>query len=248
LRRRPQMDFTEKVVVVTGTSSGIGQACAKKLLDAGARVAGFDINEGEIPHERFAGHRVDVTDEKGVKSAMEDVKGRWGRIDGLVTCAGVTASRKAFYEMTVEEWEKVLGVNLTGTFLCAKHAARVMMERKRGKIVTVGCVTALSMRAKMVEYASSKGGVAALTSAMAMDLAAFNIQVNSVAPGVTRTGITQKALGDPEMKRSYEKAIPLGRVAEPEDIARVVVFLLSEDADYMTAQTVVVDGGYSKSK
>ena len=242
------MDFRDKVVVVTGTSSGIGQGCALKLLECGAAVAGFDRSPGGITHERFRGYRVDVTDEKAIEEAVGDVRSRFGKIDGLVTSAGVSSNYKAFHEMSLEEWERVVGVNLTGTFLCAKHVAKEMMRAKQGKIVTIGCVTSMSMRPKMAEYAASKGGVAALTSAMAMDLAGFNIQVNSVAPGVTMTAITEKRLGDPEVRRNYEKSIPLGRVATPEDIANAVLFLLSDLASYVTGQTVVVDGGYSKSK
>ena len=241
------MSLRDSVIVVTGSSSGIGECCARKLLDLGAKVAGFDIEPGTIAHEDFRAYTVDVADDRGIEAAVDDVCGSEGNIHGLVTCAGVRCSAP-FYEMSLEEWEKVIGTNLTGTFLCAKHVAKKMIAHKRGRIVTISCIRSRTFGPNTAAYSASKGGVVALTSGMAVDLAPFNIQVNSVAPGATLTGMTQEMLSSPDVRRKYETMIPLGRIAKPEDIADVVLFLLSEAASYMTGETVFVDGGFSISK
>jgi NAD(P)-dependent dehydrogenase (short-subunit alcohol dehydrogenase family) len=242
------MDFKGKVVIVTGSSSGIGEGCARKLLDLGARVAGFDVNPARISHPVFKSYAVDVADDPAVRAAVDEVERAFGPVDGLVTCAGITAIGKPFYELSVQEWGKVIATNLTGTFLCAKYVAKAMVTRKSGAIVTISCVRSRTFGPNMADYSASKGGVVALTSAMAVELAPFGIRVNSVAPGVTETRITEKALKDPEMRRNYEKGIPLGRVAQPGDIADAAAFLLSDEARYVTGQTLFVDGGYSLAK
>lgn len=242
------MNFKDKVVVVTGASSGIGEACAKKLLDLGAKVAGFDIKPGKISHESFKSYVVDVADDNSVKAAVDEVDSSFGRIDALVNCAGISSSYKPFYDMTMNEWEKVISVNLKGTFLCSKYVSRKMMKNKKGKIVNISCIRSRVFGPNMADYSASKGGVVALTSAMALDLAPFNIQVNSVAPGATITGITEKRFSNPEVRTTYEKLIPLGRIAQPDDIAEVVIFLISDSSNYITGETIFVDGGYTKSK
>jgi len=242
------MNFKDKVAVVTGASSGIGEACAKKLLDLGAKVAGFDIKPGKITHESFKSYVVDVADDNSVKAAVDEVDSSFGRIDELVNCAGVSSNYKPFYDMTIDEWEKVISVNLRGTFLCSKYASQKMMKNKKGKIVNISCIRSRVFGPNMADYSASKGGVVALTSAMALDLAPFNIQVNSVAPGATLTGITKKRFSNPEVRTTYEKLIPLGRIAQPDDIAEVVIFLISDSSNYITGETIFVDGGYTKSK
>ena len=242
------MNFKDKTVVVTGASSGIGESCAKKLLDLGSKIAGFDIKPGKIIHERFKTYIVDVSNENSVKAAVDEVEGSFGKIDALINCAGISSSYKPFYDMTVDEWEKVISVNLKGTFLCSKYVSQKMMKNKKGKIVNISCIRSRVFGPNMADYSASKGGVVALTSAMALDLAPFNIQVNSVAPGATITGITEKRFSNPEVRTTYEKLIPLGRIAQPDDIAEVVIFLISDATNYVTGETVFVDGGYSISK
>jgi NAD(P)-dependent dehydrogenase (short-subunit alcohol dehydrogenase family) len=220
----------------------------KNLLALEATVAGIDVQPVALIHSKFRSYNVDVRDEEAITKAVEEVCAAFNKIDGLVTSAGVFSSSKPFYEMGREEWERVVSTNLTGTFLCAKHVARRMVQSGSGKIVTIGCIRSAIVSPSMADYAASKGGVAALTAAMASDLARYNIQVNSVAPGFTMTGMTQEAYQDPQVRRRREEMVPLGRIAIPEDIARVVVLLLSEQADYMTGQTVFVDGGFTKSR
>jgi len=239
------MDLRNSVSVVTGASSGIGEACAKKLLEAGAWVAGFDVNPSKISNRNFRPFAVDVRDEEGVRAAVENVEKSAGRIDALVNCAGVSSNYKPFFEMTKEEWERVISVNLTGTFLCSKHVSRVMIKNKTGRIVNISCIRSRIFSPGMSDYSASKGGVTALTSAMALDLAPFNVRVNSVAPGATLTGMTERRFGNPDVRRAFEERIPLGRIAQPEDIANVVLFLLSDASSHVTGETISVDGGYT---
>ena len=138
--------------------------------------------------------------------------------------------------------------NLTGIFLVTKYVCRVMMNQKRGRIVNISCIRSRIFRKNMVDYAAAKGGVIALTSAMALDLAPYNIRVNSVAPGFTRTGMTNASFDNPHIREQSEALIPVGRIAEPEDIAKVVQFFLSDASDYINGTTLYVDGGYCIEK
>jgi len=242
------MDFEGKIVIVTGAASGIGESCARKLLDLNATVAGFDRKPCKIVAQRFKACLVDVTNGEAVRAAVDELGKDFNKIDGLVNCAGVTSNAKPFYEMSIEEFETVVSINLTGTFLCSKYVSKKMIEKKKGKIVNISCIRSRIFGPNSADYSASKGGVVALTSAMAVDLAPFNIKVNSVAPGATLTGITQERFSASEIRAMYEKTIPLGRIAQPGDIANVVLFLLSESANYVTGETIFVDGGYSISK
>lgn len=242
------MDFGGKVIIITGAGSGIGEACATKLLASGAQVVGFDVGQGRIEHDRYLHSSVDVRDEKSVASAVVGVESAFGRIDGLVNCAGIFSCSKPFYEMSLEEWDTVISTNLTGTFLCGKHASLVMQQGRCGKIVNITCIRSRVVKPNLADYAASKGGVVALTAAMAMDLAPFGIQVNSVAPGFTLTGMTEKTYADPHVRKNREQKIPAGRIAEPGHIANTVLFLLSDAADYITGETIFVDGGFAVSE
>lgn len=239
------MNFRDTVVVVTGASSGIGRECAARLLAQEALVAGFDLETLPDQNARYKHYFVDVRDEAGISSAVADVEASFGPIHGLVNCAGVFSCSKPFYEITQTEWARVVETNLTGTFLCAKYASRGMCDRRKGKIVNISCIRSRIVKPNMADYAASKGGVVALTSAMAVDLAKFNIQVNSVAPGFTLTGMTENTYRDPNVRSQREELIPIGRVAQPSDVAKVVLFLLSDGSDYMTGETIFVDGGFS---
>lgn len=152
------------------------------------------------------------------------------------------------FELGLDEWTHVVRTNLTGTFLVGRAVARHMVRNGRGKIVNVACVRSAVFRSGMAEYAASKGGVAALTAAMALDLAPHGIQVNAVAPGFTWTGMTEQAFSNPAVRASSERLIPAGRIAQPDDIAGPVLFLLSQDADYVTGEVLFADGGFSRSK
>jgi NAD(P)-dependent dehydrogenase (short-subunit alcohol dehydrogenase family) len=183
-----------KVIIVTGTGSGIGKACAKVLLQNKAKVIGFDLQPGSIKNDQYEHHIVDVREETGVIDAVSDVAAKHSGIDGLINCAGIFASRKPFLEISLSDWDKVISTNLTGTFLISKYVGQRMIEKQKGRIVNISCIRSRVANENMAEYAASKGGVVALTTAMAVDLAKYNIQVNSIAPGTTYSGITEKKI------------------------------------------------------
>lgn len=240
--------FDKKVFVVSGAHSGIGKACAELLLEQEATVVGLDLEPASILQEKYEHYVLDITDEACTVSVMNQIEKKHGKLDGLVNCAGIFASSKPFYEISLMEWNRVLETNLTGAFLLSKYAAHNMIKYKSGKIVNISCIRSKIFRPHMADYASSKAGVVALTAAMALDLAEHQIQVNSIAPGFTYTGMTAKSFDDPAIRTSSERLIPAGKIAAPVDIAKVALFLLSEMSDYMTGETIFVDGGYHISK
>ena len=150
--------------------------------------------------------------------------------------------------MGTSDWERILSVNLTGTFVVSKIVAQKMIHSKKGKIVNISCLRSSIFRNNMCDYAASNGGIVALTSAMALDLAPFNIQVNAVAPGFIYTGMTRGSFDNDEIRKQSEALIPEGRLGQPEDISNVVMFLLSDLSDYMTGTNVFADGGYHIQK
>ena len=242
------MQFQDKVYVITGTNSGIGKACASQLLDREATIIGIDIKESSIKHPGYTHFIADIRNEERISEIFDEIDTRCSRIDGLCNCAGIFASSKPFYELNSSEWDNVIGINLTGVFLVSKYAARRMINQKSGKIVNIGCIRSKIFRPNMADYAASKGGIVALTASMALDLAPYNLRVNSVAPGFTYTGMTAKSFDNPEIRRLSEDIIPVGRIAEPEDIAKVVLFLLSDLSDYINGETIYTDGGFKIAK
>lgn len=242
------MNFKDRVFIISGTNSGIGKACAEILLDNAATVVGVDIKQSTINHEKYVHYLLDVRDEQKITAVVDTVDSTYGRIDGLASCAGIYSSSKPFYEIDSDEWNRVIATNLTGVFLLSKYTAQKMIKYKAGKIVNISCIRSRIFRPQMADYAASKGGVVALTSAMALDLSVHNIQVNSVAPGFTDTGMTAQAFDNPEVRKFSEALIPVGRIAKPRDIAKVVMFLLSDMADYINGETIYVDGGFKIAK
>jgi NAD(P)-dependent dehydrogenase (short-subunit alcohol dehydrogenase family) len=242
------LNFSNRVFIVTGTSSGIGRSCAEQILELGGTVIGADKNASAIKNGSYKHFELSVTDENAVKSMIETVMEKYGRIDGVVNAAGIWGSSKPFYEMDTGLFQNVLDINLKGTFLVSKYAAQAMIPKKRGKIVNISCIRASVFRNNMADYAASKGAVVSMTSAMALDLAPYNIQVNSVAPGFTYTGMTAASFDKPEVKEQSERLIPQGRLGMPRDISSVVMFLLSDLSDYMTGTNVFADGGYHVQK
>ncbi len=237
-------DNSGKTYIVTGASSGIGRSCAVQLLNSGACVTGIDLNGSTIEDPSYKHFVASVTDEDAVgRIALET-----GRIDGLVNAAGIWGNSRPFFEMEKSDWERILSVNLTGMFVVSKAVSRVMIRNNCGKIVNVSCLRSSIFRNNMADYAASKGGVVALTSAMALDLAPYNIQVNAVAPGFIYTGMTKASFDNDEVRAQSEKLIPEGRLGQPEDISNVVMFLLSDMSDYMTGTNVFADGGYHIQK
>jgi NAD(P)-dependent dehydrogenase (short-subunit alcohol dehydrogenase family) len=218
-----------KVAVVTGGASGIGAAAVSLLRQHGARAASLDIAEG-----------CDVTDESAVKAAFE----RIGEIDLLVNSAG-RAARKPAVDLTKGEWDAVLELNLTATFLCSRLAHPYMKRRGGGAIVNLASIMGFSGGIfPNASYQASKGGVVNLTRALALEWAADNIRVNAVAPTYVRTNLTVPIFGNPEMLERVLSHTPLGRLPEVEDIAAAIVYLCSPAARCITGITLPVDSGY----
>jgi NAD(P)-dependent dehydrogenase (short-subunit alcohol dehydrogenase family) len=235
--------------IVTGAAQGLGRAVALRLAAPGLHVAVWDIQaEGaeetaRLCRERGAMSRawtIDVGSEDQVEGAVADFIRAWGPPDGLVANAGIFPRAHAL-DLQLSEWDRVLRVNLTGTFLCARAAARAMIEGG-GAIVTTASGRALAGAANGAHYAATKGGIIALTKSLALDWAAHGIRVNCVIPGLSDTAQPRAEMSDDQLYAAGAR-IPLGRIGQPEDIAGVVAFLLGSDAAYMTGQSVAVNGG-----
>lgn len=249
-----------QTALVTGASSGIGEGIARAMAAAGAKVminyAGKDEAAEKVVSDIVAGggtarkYKADVSQEEQVKAVFEAAVGEFGTVDILVSNAGVQKDND-FAEMTVAEWQRVIGVNLTGSFLCAREAAReflrrgVVTERSRaaGKIIFTSSVHEVIPWARHANYAASKGGMMMLMKSIAQELAPKGIRVNSIGPGAIKTNINRAAWDTPEAEARLLKLIPYGRVGEPADIGSVAVWLASDESDYITGTTVFVDGG-----
>jgi glucose 1-dehydrogenase len=249
-----------QTALVTGASSGIGEGIARALGAAGAAVAVNFVANPESA-ERVAADiragggkalavRADVAREAEVEAMFAEVLGAWGRLDVLVNNAGLQRDA-ALTEMTLEQWNTVLGVNLTGTFLCTRAAARAMirqgaeprLSRAAGKIICVSSVHEVIPWAGHVNYAASKGGVKLFMQSVAQELAPHRIRVNSIAPGAIQTPINRAAWETPQALAALLTLIPYGRIGLPEDIGRAAAWLASDAADYVHGQTIFVDGG-----
>jgi glucose 1-dehydrogenase len=249
-----------QIALVTGAASGIGAGVARTLGAAGASVAVNYVTNPDAAEEvamdiRAAGAEAitlhaDVSNEAEVREMFAKAIARLGTIDVLVNNAGLQQDAP-FTEMTLAQWNKVIGVNLTGTFLCAREAAREMIRRSvrtditraAGKIVCISSVHEVIPWAGHVNYAASKGGMRTFMQSLAQELAPHRIRVNSVAPGAIQTPINRAAWETPEALTSLLRLIPYGRIGQPDDIGRVVAWLVSDDADYIHGQTIFVDGG-----
>jgi NAD(P)-dependent dehydrogenase (short-subunit alcohol dehydrogenase family) len=240
----------ELAAIVTGAGSGIGQATAALLLERGWRVAAVDLHakgltelEAGQAGERLLARECDVTDEAQVTALVSEVAARFGRIDGIVNSAGLAADKHIF-DTSAELFRKILDVNVVGTFLLGREAARHMAKAGRGAIVNVASISGLRGSKGRSAYGASKGAVVNLTQVMANDLAPHGIRVNAVAPGPVETPMV-KALHTAADRELYNRYIPMRRYAEPREIASVIHFLLDESqSSFVTGEIVAVDGGY----
>ena len=242
--------FVGKSAIVTGASRGIGREIALLLAKEGARVAvnysGSKDKADEVVKlitdaggEAFA-IQADVSNTESVKDMVDQTLEQFGSIDILVNNAGITKDN-LLMRMKEDEWDDVININLKGVFLCTKGVTRQMMRQRSGKIVNVASIVGVSGNPGQANYVAAKSGVIGFTKTAAKELASRNINVNAVAPGFITTDMTD-ALNE-EVKNQMLSMIPLGKLGSPEDVAKTVMFLLSDDAAYITGQTIHVDGG-----
>jgi len=243
----------DRVAIVTGAAQGIGYAIASRLVDEGARVVVCDLDPTRL---RDAAHRLDASgkrvigrvgdvSEKTTAVALVDTAVEsFGAVDILVNNAGVTHAAE-FLDLDEADFDRVLAINLKSMFLCGQAAARRMVAQKSGgAIVNLSSVNAVLAIPNQVPYCVSKGGIAQLTKVMALSLAPHGIRVNAIGPGTIATEMAKKAvLGSEEAKRRILSRTPMGRLGEPEEVAAIAAFLVSDDASYLTGQTIYPDGG-----
>lgn len=247
-----------RVAVITGAASGIGAACARRFADEGAVIAGLDVQKpvddgwdrvaASAPESMFR-EGLDVRDESRVEAAIGAVRDRYGRIDALVNAAGVAGGGLA-HELSADEWDRVVDINLKGSFLVAKHVLRAMVAQGSGSIVHVASVEGLEGMSGSLPYNASKGGVVLMTKNMAIDYGAQGIRVNCVCPGLIDTPLTALLKTEPlqtvrDQMRSWHI---LNRLGRPEEVANCALFLVSDEASFVTGHALVVDGGWTAGR
>jgi NAD(P)-dependent dehydrogenase (short-subunit alcohol dehydrogenase family) len=244
-----------EVAVVTGAASGIGRHSAKVLAEAGAAVVLADVDRDGIDQAatdlQAAGSKavtaeLDVADPASVQRVFGGVAERYGRIDVLVNSAGI-AARQPSEDLPADLWARVVAVNLTGTFLCAQAAGRVMLERRSGRIVNLASIMGLrgNRLYPNLSYHATKGAVVNLTRALAVEWADRGVRVNAIAPTFVRTKLTERLLADADMELAIQRRTPLRRLAEVEDLTGALLFLATRASDMVTGVTLPVDGGWT---
>jgi NAD(P)-dependent dehydrogenase (short-subunit alcohol dehydrogenase family) len=244
-------DLVNDIAIVTGAAQGIGRAIAVELGRQGCKIAAADVKvEGaretaaaiDAAGGEAFGTECDVSQRSEAQKLVAETLERWSRIDVLVNNAGIYP-RKAFLELDDQTWTKVIQTNLYGTFVCAQLVANEMVSRQtRGRIVNVGSTRSILPAEHGAHYGASKSGIVSITRTMALELAPHGIRVNAIAPGVSDTAQPREVMTDEDLAAAG-RANPLGRIGQPEDSARVVAFLVSDYAGYVTGQTIFVNGG-----
>ncbi len=249
------MDLKGKVAIVTGARRGMGKTHALALAKAGAKVVVADISledceavATEIKDAKGEAMAIkcDVSNKDEVDEMVTKTVAKLGKIDILVNNAGI-CQFKPFLELTEEEWNRTININLKGYFLCAQACAKEMVKQKSGAIVNIASIAMGQVGvgfATLAHYCASKGGIVAMTEAMAIELGPFNIRVNAIAPGVIETPMIDPIKQDPKTMEGILARIPLHRMGKPEEVSNLVLFLASDASSYMTGSTVVIDGGW----
>ena len=249
------MDLKDKVVIITGARRGMGKSHALVLAKAGAKVVVSDISEEDCQKvveeiEKNGGEslavKCDVSKKEEVDSLVKKTIERFGKVDILVNNAGI-CQFKPFLELTEEEWDRTLNINLKGYFLCAQAAAKEMVKQKSGVIVNIASVASGQVGIgfpTLAHYCASKGGIIAMTEVLAVELAPFGIRVNAIAPGMIETPMIDPMKKDPKMMEAMLAKVPMQRVGKPEEVSNLVLFLASDQSSYITGSTVIIDGGW----
>ena len=250
------MLLSNKVAIITGGARGIGRATALRFAEEGCKPVIVDVRESEagetlkqIADRKSEGIFVqcDVSDSSQVNKMVDTVISKYGKIDILINNAAVSPPERPFIEITEEEWDRVLGVNLKGAFLCCKAVVPHMMEKKYGKIVNVASLGAIAPSKVIADYCVAKSGLVMLAQCLATNVAEYNICVNSVLPGITRTDfhdfIRPMDIPKDEYFAKLDKTIPMQRVADPREIADVILFMASDLSRYITGDRILASGG-----
>lgn len=250
-----QHSLVDKVVIVTGGSSGIGYATACRLARLGAKTTVIaDINKeglekavafGKEHHLHIESLQVDVADAKQVESFIQSVVDEFGRLDAAVNNAGVEGDMAPTHECTEENWDRVTSVNLKGTWLCMKSQIPQMLKQGNGSIVNVSSTAGAGGLPRWPAYSAAKHGIVGLTKTAALEYAKTGLRINAVLPGAVVTNMTDRIIAnEPSMKEMYLQLEPIGRMAQPEEIAEGIVWLLSDASSFVTGHCLHIDGGF----
>lgn len=244
-----------KTALITGGASGLGKETAATMAAEGVRVMIADVNEATLETARvelaaktgavIEAVRIDVRQMESCAAAVEAAISRFGGLDILVNSAGIGGPTTFFAQTEAKDWDDLIAINLVGVMNCCRAVTDHMIERGSGKIVSIASEAGKANEKRMVVYGATKGGVISLTRGLAAELGRYNINVNAVCPGVTRTPMT--AYIDAEMEKQASRFYPLGRLGEPEDIAPMITFLASDRASWITGQAISVSGGFGRS-
>ncbi len=244
-----------KVAIITGGASGIGKRTAELFVEEGARVIIADLNGdgvaavvAQLGKSNADGLELDIRDEEAVKGMVDQAFSRFGRLDIAFNNAGI-GGFSPIHQYPLEEWERIVSVCLTGTFLCIKHeAGRLIAQGQGGSIINVASINAVQATEGFAAYCSAKAGVAMLTKVAALELGRHRIRVNGIGPGVVHTPLAELMLSVPGLEDAFIHEAPIGRVGEPEDVARLALYLASDESSLMTGQTLFSDGGATLKK
>jgi len=236
-----------RVALVTGSAQGLGNTIARGMMEAGARVVLSDVSPKGLEAAKAElgapGYVFDISDEAQVTEAVAAIEREVGPIDILVNNAGIH-KRNLLIDMPVENWRKVIDVNLSGAFIVGRAVARGMIARKYGKIINIASINAMMVRPNIGNYCAAKGGIVTLTKSMATEWGEYNINVNAIGPGYFLTDLTRPLSEDPDFDAWVKSEVPLRRWGNPRDLIGLAIMLASPASDYISGQTIYVDGGW----